>query len=84
MNIISAAKWVIRTRGELTIFVVWHVPGISWHGRKVHAVCLFAIPMVWREPTDHFINFTSACFSKICQANPSFSLKLDKNNRHFT
>jgi len=45
MSIISAAKWVIRTRAGLPIFVVWHVPGFSWHGQKVHTVCLS--PLLW-------------------------------------
>jgi hypothetical protein len=45
MSIISEAKWVIRTRGGLPMFVVWHVLGFSRHRQKVHALCLS--PFLW-------------------------------------
>ena len=53
MSIISAAKWVIKTRVGLPIFVVWHVPGVSLNWAKGSRCMPFTIPMVWREPTDH-------------------------------
>jgi len=60
MSIISAAKWVIRTRVGLPIFVVWHVPGFSRHGQKVHAVCLSSFLWFGESPQTMFQIATSA------------------------
>ena len=52
MSIILTAKWVIRTRVELPIFVVWSARRLAaW--AKVSGCMPFTIPAVWREPTDH-------------------------------
>ena len=45
MSIISAAKWVIRTRVGLPIFVVWLA--------QAKGSCVPFTIMVWREPTHH-------------------------------
>jgi len=60
MSIILAAKLVIRTRVGFPILVVWHVPGFSRHGQKVHTVC--SSPFLWfgESPRTMFEIATSA------------------------
>ena len=57
---ISAAKWVIRTRAGLPIFVVWHVSGVSRHGQKLHALCLSLFLWFGESPRNMFQIATSA------------------------
>jgi len=52
MSIISAAKWVIRTRVGLPILLCDVCQASRGMGKSSRSMP-FAILMVWREPTDH-------------------------------
>ena len=53
MNIISAAKWMIRTRVGLPIFCCVTCARLLAACAKGSRCMPFAIPVVWSEPTDH-------------------------------
>ena len=62
MSIISAEKWVIRTRVGLPIFVVKCATLLAvW--AKVSRCMPFAIPTVWRELTEHVSDCYFCLFS---------------------